>query len=351
MIEVTLSASRPSHRVDIGSLDPLTHGMAVRLAPLRWSPLDCVRINLVVLVDGAEHRVNGQVTGGRAMYSLFHSLPTGFFGGETPYRYGEQARVSYRAYVEFEHVHGAPQFVADISWAARQVSPWEIHHSVAFDTASNVIEQGGDGVVSLSHTASGSNRAAFVTVGVRTSTAGVGTTSYGGGGGSLTSVFSEENTTFEVLMYGFSKTAPDTSSQTVSSDITATTPSDHFLGVITMTGVDQTTPTGTAASDPIAFDVSPSATVSSVNADDMVVDFLVDQNSPTVGANQTERINPANTSFPTYFRVSTQAGSDGGVMSWTHTGNGTRGLHALAFKAAPTGPVPSLYVISSPLRW
>lgn len=86
----------------------------------------------------------------------------------------------------------------------------------------------------------------------------------------------------------------------------------------------------TAAGDIVATDTandgfattgtSLSATVPNVTTGDMVVDFATVSSlfvTLTVGANQTARANPIDGGGYNRSAVSTQAGADGGVMSWT----------------------------------
>jgi len=130
-------------------------------------------------------------------------------------------------------------------------------------------------------------------------------------------------------------------SQTVTATIGAGTTSIQFIQVITMTGVHQTTPVGTAATE-ASFHTSPwSVTVGSVGADDLVVDngCFFGTGTPAVGANQT---NPANNQQvdaggTVFSRASYQDGVDGGVMSWSQTGSIDGFLGAIAFKPAAAG--------------
>lgn len=367
---VTINAANPILQSPTVDLDPLTASITVRLQrpttaqPLSWNTASRLRVTIVCIVDGTEYRCVGHVSGGIrtgpggtevSEYAITYNTPVmfgkasrdfietatrdaeGFYNDVPMVRLGESGK-TIQGYLLLERISGTINTVITVAGTVESEAPKiRYKNSVAFDAATSTVEENGDGVLSLNHTATGSNLAAFIGVGIRTATMGAGTTSYAGGGGSVTSIFSIEDAGFEGGLYGFYKTAPATSSQSVSSDITAVTPSDHFLGVITMTGVDQTTPVGTAATEPFGFDTSPSVTVGSVAAGDMVVDLLLDQLSPTVGANQTARWTPAATGYPSYFRGSTQAGGDGGVMSWTHTGSTSRALGAVAFKEATGG--------------
>lgn len=367
---IALSAGNPVLKSPTITIGQLTSSIALKLRrpttaqPLSWDATGRVRVTLVFIVDGVEYKCAGQVSGGIRTdangveigeYSLLFE-PTVLFGqksrehisagivdaggyyNDVPLvRLGETGSIV-QGYVLLERLSGTINTVVTLAATTESPAPRiRYKNSVAYDAATSAVESFGDGVLTLSHTASGADRAAFIGVAMRSATVGAGTTSYAGGGGSVTSSFTAEDAGIQAAIYGFYKTAPATTAQTVTSDITATTPDDHFLGVITMTGVDQTTPVGTAATDPVAYDVSPTVTVGSVAAGDMVVDLLINQGSPTVGASQTARLSPAATSYPSYFRCSTQSGTDGGVMSWSHAGNETRALGAVAFKEAAGG--------------
>lgn len=229
--------------------------------------------------------------------------------------------------------------------------------AVAFDAATSVKEENGDGVVSLTHTASGANRAAF---------AGVGSTT----GGSTTSTSVTYNAVAMTELWDFvqsstilnagyvSASEPPTGAQTVTSTLASLPASqDHLFGVITMTGVDQTTPVGTAAT--AGGTTSPATvTVGSVGVDDLVVDNLAtsqgDDVAPVVGADQTSQWSQDGNFTGSFGNGSTQPGTAGGVMSWTFN-NRTWAIGAVAFKpiaggGAPAPPIPASPMQSN-LRW
>ena len=205
----------------------------------------------------------------------------------------------------------------------------------AFDTATSAQELSGDGVLSLTHTAGGADRAAHAGVGIIASAGQQDSTSVTYGGTSMTEM---TDTPFGVNsgQATYRLAGPATGAQTVTSTITDATPFTHFLGVISLTGVDQTTPVGTPVS--ATGTVSPATvTVASVGADDLVVDNVMlgaALVAPVVGADQTERWSQSEALNGGEGRGSTQPGTAGGVMSWTFTTDpgDDWGIAAVAFK-------------------
>lgn len=112
-----------------------------------------------------------------------------------------------------------------------------------------------------------------------------------------------------------------------------------WVSVTEWTGVDQTTP---MAGGQNLYDNTgtPSVTVPTVGSDDYVCDAISAGNGVTVGANQVQQYN--NTQGSNHFGASIQAGSDGGVMSWTLT-SAYIGLSAGRLDAsAATAPAPNV---------
>lgn len=342
---VTATATLPptTDRIVILIDRPTTSGPSVV-----WAAGSQLETLIVVTVDGVEHRYAGTVSGGirtgpageAAQYRLEVELPWGFFGqrsGSTR-RLGQTAQTSFTARVEARLGRGAnvSTFIrATTTESDAPVVPFR--SSVAFDTASSAYEGSGDGIVSVSHTAAGSDRAAFIGVSIAHSGNSTGTVTYGGS--AATSLFEDDST--QIGVSGFYFIAPPASAQTVTSDLVATAPFSHVIHVITMTGVDQTTPCGTPVVVTAGFDASPSVTVGSVGADDLVVDVMsctLANSGVTIGASQTQRTIVDNTGNPDSQRTSTQPGASGGVMSWTLSGSTWRALGAVAFK--PSAGVP-----------
>lgn len=102
--------------------------------------------------------------------------------------------------------------------------------------------------------------------------------------------------------------------------VTLSETDDFYVGILVLDGVDQTTTfrtPGTATGS----NTTSSITVGSVASGDYLIDVLcIDStgHSPVAGANQTELWDPAN-DVGHDSAASTQAGADGGAMSWTWT--------------------------------
>ena len=117
--------------------------------------------------------------------------------------------------------------------------------------------------------------------------------------------------------------------------VTLNTTGRVISGAYSMTGVDQTTPTGTAATDVSVSDTTASTTVGSVGTDDLVVDILSADAEVTVTAGADQGDNDMQNSIApgsVTGAMSTQAGSAGGVMSWTWTGARPMAQIAVAIK-------------------
>lgn len=216
--------------------------------------------------------------------------------------------------------------------------------AVAFDAATDVLESAGDGVVSLTHTATGSDRAAFAGNCLIAGTTTTASITYAGVGMAEIWDFLQADGRAQAA---YTLAGPSTGAQTVTATCDSGNPDFQVLGVQTMTGVDPTTPAGTPVTASGTTGTTISVTVGSVGADDLVVDqaFFYTPGTSSIGADQTLR----NTENPSiYFvRQSSQAGSAGGVMSWDSTDTFTAWLlGAVAFKpaaaAAGWGPLIGL---------
>jgi hypothetical protein len=217
--------------------------------------------------------------------------------------------------------------------------------AVAFDNATVQSETSSDGVLSFSHTATGSNLGAFVVFGTWTSDSGVDACTYNGVAmAPLWSLAGGTDNSKRCWAYYLANNQVPAGASTVEVNLSAATTGDIFyVCVITMTGVHQTTPVGTPVTQTINNDtpVAIGVTVGSVGANDFICDgwYLV-QNAigiPTVNAGQTSRAAVSNGSDPWFHCfASTQPGSEGGVMSWSNGGPSYMLLAggAVAFKPA-----------------
>lgn len=366
---LTLSSAEPMFVTQSIILSPITDTFRVYLQrptavlPLAWSASAKVQVALVVVLDGVEHRCTSVVSGGIRLdetgqelptYSLCYAPTWGFFGNPaSTKRLGETAKNTYTGHVEFRLVAGN---VAHLNLlrtvCTERVAPFvAFHSSVAFDAATDASENAGDGVVSLSHTATGSNLAAWAGCGSHFPPF-AGSTTYAGSAMTelVDQVFAVDANYFHAayVLAGIPSGA-----STVTNTLTGT-PARSGLQVITMTGVDQTTPNGTAVVTD-ALNTSISVTVGSVNPNDLVVDTAWARTNLTVGVDQTLRNIELDIAGANAISLggSTQPGSLGGVMSWTHDGTGGSqiGLIAVAFKpTAAAAPIPASPLVGN-LRW
>jgi len=132
--------------------------------------------------------------------------------------------------------------------------------------------------------------------------------------------------------------APATGANTAQVTFSGNAPFDGGFTAVSMTGVDQVAPLGTAAAA-TGTSTTPSAGVSGETADDMVVDQLTIVHSGTlsVGANQTQRVNSVSPSGFLKYAASTQDAADGGTMSWSNTNSVAWSMVANLVKAAADG--------------
>ena len=212
---------------------------------------------------------------------------------------------------------------------------------VEFDATTSALEDTGDGIISLTHTAAGNDRAAFAGgYGQLFNFNTIAHTSitYGGTGmAEQWDVANGQSGRTDQTNAGYTLAGPATGVQTVTSTINTTTPDRQFLHVITMTAVHQTTPVGTPVTG--LQNLTPeslSVTVGSVGADDLVVDLfggeLEGASVPTAGADQTAHTEQSIGGTKT--NTSRQLGTAGGVMSWSATDINNAMLGAIAFKPA-----------------
>lgn len=154
-------------------------------------------------------------------------------------------------------------------------------------------------------------------------------------GDNLTAVPNSTVNNGSLWLHQFYRVAPDVGTFTVQVQYGGAAAFDIGVVAVAFTGVDQTTPLGTAVTA-TNTSTSPSATVTA-NADDFIVDILGIAHSDilTVGANQTQRVNTTAAGFYKY-ACSTQDGADGGVMSWTNGTSQAWAISAVPIKAATT---------------
>lgn len=348
-------------------LDPLTDVIVATLrrptsaAPLAWDETGLLEVAIVITIDGKEHRCTGRARGGIqradqtrdggplreiAEYSLVYRPTWGFFGareGKTQ-RLGERALLAYTVRAELVTLEGSAETELTLKSSEAPAPDVPFKNSVAFDAATDAQESGGDGVLTLTHTSTGSNRGVFVGVGTgKFDNVGASPTSVTYPGATMTEQW-DINSGTRFYNAGYTGVAQNTGAQTVTSNVTGLSGTFHAMGVISMTGVDQTTPVGTAVTTN-ASTANPSVTVASVGTDDMVVDNIhADPFSatPAAGADQTERYSEIETA-QAVTKGSTQPGTAGGVMSWTQSGTDAKTLGAIAFKPSTGGTTDATF--------
>lgn len=187
--------------------------------------------------------------------------------------------------------------------------------AIAFNAATST-SNGGVTSLSQSHTAAGSDRC--IIIGVHAE-GGVSISSIAYGAQTPTLIGAHSNG--ETRLYRL--VAPSTGSQTVAVNFSGSS-SRCAMGILSYTGVDQTTPVGsmvegTTTTDTVSVDAT-SAT------GQLVVDFAIFAEATiAVGPDQTARIDLDD--FSSVFRslgMSDQAGASTVTMSWT-TGSATDG--------------------------
>jgi hypothetical protein len=357
---VTLTAAQPIVQSPLVAIDQLTDRITISLQlpttaqPLSWTATGICRVTLLIIVDGVQYRAVGRVHGGihlvggveQDTYRLEYEPPYYDPGGPVTivdgkaYRQAKrigEGKSSVQARLMVERVAGTINTVVKVSLTTESAAPIiEVHNSVAFDAATSATETLGDGILTLSHTSTGSDRAVFGGASWGDANAGNGSVSMTYGGSGMAEKWDEVISDVHDHA-GYTLAGQATGAQDVTHDVQSTEPTYQFLGVVSFTGVDQTTPVGTAATA-IGTTTGPATvTVASVSADDMVVESMRTEslNPPTIGANQT--IRNTQTASNRFHRQSTQLGSDGGVMSWTLDGPDYWGIGAIAFKAAAGG--------------
>ena len=375
---VTLTAASGQFQTAKIAVSPQTSQITVRLrrpttlAPLAWLPSATVRVTLGIIVDGVEWRATTEVTGGVAKVvnprtGLEEEIPEYRVQWAVPVLFGDKAREylktattdaegyytdvpltrlgetgsTIEAYLRLERLRGTITTEITVAVTTEAPAPLIRHkNSVAFGAGTALNEIGGDQAISFSHTASGADRDAFIAYftenGVSPATHNAPTYA----GTSATSIWNvllgnERLTGWHVLEVGV-----PTGVQTVAGSKTGGgTVSAAGLICVTLTGVNQTTPIGTAVTTSATTGATPSVTVAGITADGLLVDAIAGYAQTGVfsfGADQTERA--ADVDAELNVKSSTQPGSiAGGVMSWSKNSNWEYLLGAVEFKAAAGG--------------
>lgn len=203
--------------------------------------------------------------------------------------------------------------------------------AIAYNAASSTSQAAGDSLLSVSHTAAGSDRVVLIGVYVEGST--FTTCSYGAQ--TPTAVLTSADSSLRV----YRLIAPNTGAQTVTINY-AGAASRSALGVLSYTGVDQTTPIND--SDLAFNEASPISVTLSSAAGELVVDFAaITGAAAAADGSQTERISLD--SFSSEFRcfgASEKAGGASVTMQWTDADALYNNLIAVALN--PAGAATSI---------
>jgi hypothetical protein len=189
-----------------------------------------------------------------------------------------------------------------------------------FDAATTTTSSG-NGVITLSHTCTGSDRILFVAIGSNSSLDATGVT-YNGVAmtsmGAIDNPDSGANSRLEV----FRLVAPATGANDISASFSGP-PADRTVIAVSFTGVHQTVPLGTIATNTTNNTTAPTVTVVGA-VGDLIVDFHAANSRLTsiaADASQTERASILGTGSIPGTMSSTEAGAASVVMNWSNSGS------------------------------
>lgn len=188
--------------------------------------------------------------------------------------------------------------------------------AIAFDASSSV-QSGGNSDITLSHTCTGSDR--LLMVGISTEYGGVTPSGVTYNGVAMTQVGSAVINTdsfANAQLHVYRLIAPASGANNIVASFSGP-PGDRGVVGVSFTGVDQTTPLGTAQTGTQNNTSSPSKDCTSGATGDLIVDFQAahsDLGSATAGSGQTSR---AQALGGRDVICSTEAGAASVTMSWS----------------------------------
>lgn len=336
---ITLKIARPT------TASPVVWGLGSRITSSIRIRANQHDFHLTGRCTGKDIRVDPIAGGEKQFYSLTYGLPYGFFGDRSGFarRLGE-GKGTFDVLLELLLEGDAVDTQWSVDAAESPAPSIPFRSSVAFDAATAAQEADGDGVLSLTHTATGSDLAAFV--GCGNSGNDLGSTTYDGN--AMTELWDLDQGATNVHSAGYAKAGIASGAVTVTNTLIGGATDHHILHCMSMTGVDQSTPVGTAVTTGPGTSTTPSVDASDAVTGDLVCDFVYCGSgatpAATAGANQTQRLTTAES--PIRGASSTQAGADGGVMSQTLTGASLGSvLGAVAFKQVAAGGAVSIVPI------
>jgi len=298
-----------------------------------------------IVVLPPHHRIRYESE--REQSELIWTPPWGFFGARSgfPRRMGEGS-TQFCVEAIITCASGTITTTVHLEHEIADAPQTPFHSSVSYDTQSSSIANTSGTSISTSHTASGSNRAAFMCAEAEytlTAPTNFAITYAGNASSALWTVAGGYyNVATQFARYALDASL-STGSQTVAASWTAGGGTIYVRSImcVTLAGVDQTTPVGTAVTTYAATGTTPTVTVTRTSETGMVVDALnawVQTGTPSAGANQDGRIAASTSSggVPVWALASTQSLADGGVMTWTKNSNYEYIYGAVAFNPAYT---------------
>lgn len=276
-------------------------------------------------------------------YASSWGLPWGFFGDrDRPRRLGEQRSGRFDVSVEFE-LDGDP---IDTQWQLETIEErapqFAFHNSVAIDTFADKGEVAGGSIIDIaSYTSTGSDRGMFIGVG---NSAGIPVAVTAAEYNNVVQTEIWDELQSNVGSSGWYGVNQPTGAQLVEG-VFASSPDEAVLAIISMTGVDQTTPCNVDAEANHLHKLGSGNTSmtktapGTITSDDLVIGFTYIAHSadPAIaqGADQTERTSEKPASG-VHGALATQPGSvSPAVMSVTMAGSAFGAIHGVvAFKAS-----------------
>lgn len=298
--------------------------------PIKWDSNTRLQIDIFVKIYFLQFGCTGLVSGGvrydldlkeSCFYSLIYNLPIVNIENKIK-RICQHLKPS-ACFFKITLLSGnSAETYLHSSKIIRCPKPFNLgqHKSVTFDAASSAQEINGDGVLSLSHTSSGDDRAVFGGVSVIEADS-TSSTSLTYNGVSMTEQWDfSSGLGGRIINAGYTQVGQPTGAQSVVSTVLTASPNRHMLGVVSMSDVDPVTPVGAPATNS-GNSTTASVSVGGVGAEDLVLDNLSSGWSGAIPAvNETERYEELADLFTA--AGNSQNGVDGGAMGHTRVAAG-----------------------------
>lgn len=197
------------------------------------------------------------------------------------------------------------------------------------------------GAITVSHTTTGSNR--YLLVGFLQGSTDYGLTFSSAptyGGASMAEIINSTNVSANVRVWVYGLVAPATGANNLAFTYSGASAGRTVIAVRSFTGVDQSTPIGTAVAGTAGGGTRTVDVTSAAN--ELVVDMGLNRSGGTltVGAGQTQRVNQASAVGDQVGTSSDEAGAGTVTMSWTSTGDDEWVLVGIPLKPSSTETTP-----------